>query len=367
MRVPRTAAGRHALQLALLVGGLLAIGFLCGERAYAADGVSAGVPSASHSTVSADPGSPAQDVVGRLLHAPARLVGGAHDEPTTPPAEPGRDSAPQVRPPKTHEDQADGPRADGPQAHGPHAQAPQAAAGTTPANPSPHRILSPVTDHVTHPVGTQLVQPVGDVVRTVTEDLVAGLAEVQAKVPPLSALPSLPTAPEAPAWPDWPGLEFPELPALPEVPDVPGADLPALPGRTLPAPVTGTPQPVPDAPAPVDGRGDKGRTGEGAAVAHGPRFVADIGGVAAAHAPVAGGGHRLSPSGYAPAHQAPADQPGGAVGSHAAGDSGTPRHGDAHAVSLNRRVPLGLVPGAAARAYADEVGDVHRDIPVSPA
>jgi hypothetical protein len=38
--VLRTAAGRRAVQLALLVGGLLALGFLCGEQAQAADGVS---------------------------------------------------------------------------------------------------------------------------------------------------------------------------------------------------------------------------------------------------------------------------------------------------------------------------------------
>ncbi|MEV6052736.1 hypothetical protein [Streptomyces sp. NPDC052107] len=38
VRALRTAAGRRALQLALLVGGLFALGFLCGEQAHAADG-----------------------------------------------------------------------------------------------------------------------------------------------------------------------------------------------------------------------------------------------------------------------------------------------------------------------------------------
>ncbi|KOV67188.1 hypothetical protein [Streptomyces sp. MMG1121] len=38
VRVLRTAGGRRALQLALLVGGLFALGFLCGEQAHAADG-----------------------------------------------------------------------------------------------------------------------------------------------------------------------------------------------------------------------------------------------------------------------------------------------------------------------------------------
>ncbi|WP_217555028.1 hypothetical protein [Streptomyces sp. GbtcB6] len=41
MRVLRTAPGRRALQLALLVGGLLALGFLCGQQAQAAEGVPA--------------------------------------------------------------------------------------------------------------------------------------------------------------------------------------------------------------------------------------------------------------------------------------------------------------------------------------
>ncbi|MER5792425.1 hypothetical protein [Streptomyces sp. NPDC001980] len=37
-RVLRSAAGRRALQLALLVGGVLALGFLCGQQAQAAEG-----------------------------------------------------------------------------------------------------------------------------------------------------------------------------------------------------------------------------------------------------------------------------------------------------------------------------------------
>ncbi|MFF4572347.1 hypothetical protein [Streptomyces sp. NPDC001410] len=37
VRVLRTAAGRRALQLALLVGGLFLLGFLCGEQAQAAE------------------------------------------------------------------------------------------------------------------------------------------------------------------------------------------------------------------------------------------------------------------------------------------------------------------------------------------
>ncbi|MCX4813245.1 hypothetical protein OG601_21880 [Streptomyces sp. NBC_01239] len=39
VRVTRTAVGRRVFQLALLVGGLFALGFLCGGQAQAADGV----------------------------------------------------------------------------------------------------------------------------------------------------------------------------------------------------------------------------------------------------------------------------------------------------------------------------------------
>ncbi|MEU0041370.1 hypothetical protein ABZ063_47515, partial [Streptomyces sp. NPDC006333] len=38
LRLLRTAAGRRALQASLLVGGVFALGFLCGEQARAADG-----------------------------------------------------------------------------------------------------------------------------------------------------------------------------------------------------------------------------------------------------------------------------------------------------------------------------------------
>ncbi|MFI1072527.1 hypothetical protein [Streptomyces puniciscabiei] len=50
VRVLRTAAGRRALQLTLLVGGLFALGFLCGEQAHAADGAPAPALSPAQAT-----------------------------------------------------------------------------------------------------------------------------------------------------------------------------------------------------------------------------------------------------------------------------------------------------------------------------
>ncbi|MER6071922.1 hypothetical protein ABT187_24345 [Streptomyces sp. NPDC001817] len=64
VRVLRTAAGRRALQLALLVGGLFALGFLCGEQAHAADGtpVPAQAASAAPPVLAAPPVSAAPAV-----------------------------------------------------------------------------------------------------------------------------------------------------------------------------------------------------------------------------------------------------------------------------------------------------------------
>ncbi|MGI5410651.1 hypothetical protein ACQEV9_28195 [Streptomyces chartreusis] len=377
VRVLRIAAGRRALQLVLVAGGLLAIGLLGGERAYAADGPG-GVPvgTSSVSATSAVPATSAassasssssasasdelrsslQDTIERLLSPPAKPTAppakpttpdtqpkpGAHDESTAPPADPAlEDHRPRPEVPRTQ---------------------PQDQPAQTPTpRPATHdTILTPVTEQVGRTVGTQVVEPVGGIVRTVTQDLAAGLAEVQAALPPLASMPSLPTAPET-TWPSWPGWE---LPTVPGIPDLPGADVPALPGQTLPAPVTGTPQPGSDAPGSHDGRAPKGRTGKEADGVHGPHLGVDS---TALPAPAAGHAHRVAPSGHAPARQAPADHPGGAAGYHAVGDSGTPRHGDAHAVSLDRRVTLRLVPGSAARAEADSIQDRHRDIPVSPA
>ncbi|MFJ4365941.1 hypothetical protein ACIP4S_17475 [Streptomyces chartreusis] len=383
MRVLRIAAGRRALQLVLVAGGLLAIGLLGGERAYAADGP-AGVPvgTSSVSTTSAVPATSAasssssssasasdelrssvQGTVERLLSPPAKPTAPA-TKPTAPPATP---TTPHAQPKPGAHDESTAPPADpAPEDHRPRPEPPRTQPQDQPAQthtrrPAAHDpILTPVTEQVGRTVGTQVVEPVGGIVRTVTQDLAAGLAEVQAALPPLASMPSLPTAPET-TWPSWPGWE---LPAVPGIPDLPGADVPALPGQTLPAPVTGTPQPGSDAPGSHDGRAPKGRTGKEADGVHGPHL--GVGGTAFP-APAAGHAHRVAPSGHAPARQAPADHPGGAAGHHAVGDSGTPRHGDAHAVSLDRRVALRLVPGSAARAEADSIQDRHRDIPVSPA
>ncbi|KOG25585.1 hypothetical protein [Streptomyces viridochromogenes] len=228
------------------------------------------------------------------------------------------------------------------------------------------QVLRPVIEHVTQAVGTHVVQhvvqPVGDVIESVTGELPAAQTPTWPSWPGTGRpeFPDFPTFPGSPTFPEFPGFPGTDLPAFPE--------LPAVPGQTLPAPVTWTPQPGFEAPEPGAARDDEGRTGKeaDADVAYGPRFVVGTD-VTASHAPAPRGVHSGAPSGYAPVQQAPVEHPGGVQGNRSAGDNSTPRYGDAHAVSLNPRAPLRLVPGAAARVEADEIQDRHRDIPVSPA
>ncbi|WP_406442902.1 hypothetical protein OHB14_28525 [Streptomyces sp. NBC_01613] len=352
LRVMRTTAGRRALQVVLLVGGLFALGFLCGEQAHAAEG--APLASAASSSSEVVPTAPADGVrsltssavgtVGRLVNPPAAPE--VH-HPTAPAAEP-RPSAPAK-----------------PEPTAPAAPAPSEAKPkhnpTTPAEPSVHhpvtesvsrpgagdaadQVLSPLTDNLVQSVGARVVQPVGDLVEKVT----AGLGEVTAQIPPLSSLPSLPVLSGSPS--------------MPGLPSLPG--LPAAPGRLLPAPVTQAPQPGAAGHSAADGAVDGRRSGARASGAeYGPRFAADI---TADAASARGGGQRAAGAGYAPVQQAPDGDPTGAPPNRAAVDNNTSRHGDAHAVALNHRAPLRLVPGAAARAAAAGTRDRHRDIPVFP-
>ncbi|MEV6171034.1 hypothetical protein AB0L99_22715 [Streptomyces sp. NPDC051954] len=364
----RTAAGRRALQLALLVSGLFALGLLYGEQAQAADGV----PSATlsevvrHTQAAPAPGTP------RPNGTPGQGSSEAAEPNLTKPALPELDLldlvAPESIAPHPTAPEATAPQGDKadqrlPQ---PNPTSPPATPPSPSSRPDADNVLRPVTDQVLRPVtdqilrpvtedvvgsvGEQVVRPVGDLVTGVTQGLADGLAEVQGKIPPLSLLP------ESPALPELPGL----LPGLPELPV-----LPALPGQTLPAPVTATPQPGADAGGKAtDERAAEERTDKAAVVAYGPAFVADV---TPAGDVTHVAGHRVQPTEYAPERQEPAGDPGGSLGNRSAADAGTSRHGDAHAVQLNHRAPLRLVAGAAARTDAAETRDSHPDIPVSPA
>ena len=354
----RTAAGRRALQVVLLVGGLFALGFLCGEQAHAAERA---LPASSSEVAPTAPAdgvrsltSGAVAAVGRLANAPAAPA--AH--PAAPAAEPKPDAPAEPKPmPQPH-----APAKPRPKPADPAAQAPSEAKPTrnptstripdftSPAEPPAHRItesleagshlgaadqiLTPLTGHLVQSVGDRVVRPVGGLVETVT----AGLGRVSAQIPPLPSLPG--------------------SPSLPSLPSLPG--LPLLPGQILPAPVAQAPQPGAAEHSATDGVVDGRRSGAGA---YGPRFAAAVTDAAPAH----GDGRRVAGAGYAPPEQAPDGDPTGMLGANTAVDNGTSRHGDAHAVALDHRAPLRLVPGAAARADAAVTRDRHRDIPVFPA
>ncbi|MDT7840717.1 hypothetical protein [Streptomyces justiciae] len=342
LRVLRTAAGRRALQVVVLVGGLFALGFLCGERASAAEGVptvtSHGVASVAPvtSVVPVDGvRSLTRDTVERLVTPPTE----ADAHPTAPP--------PQAQPAAPAPDAR-------PVAPAP-APAPEAHAAAPPLSDLTDttvedKVLRPVTEQVVGVVDGKVVQPVGDLVETVTEQL----AEAQTQLPNLPAFPAVP--------------EFPVLPEAPGLPVVP-----VLPGQTLPAPVTATPQPGSPADGSTDGQDSAGSNTSDKARAKASRVGGDYGPSSLDGSPVTGTApkadrHRAATSGgYLPAHPAPAGDRGGALANRSGVDNGSPRHGDAQAVSLNDRAPLRLVPGGVVRTDADGTRDRHRDIPVSPA
>lgn len=324
LRVMRTAAGRRALQVVLLVGGLFALGFLCGEQAHAAEQA----PATSSSEVV--PTAPADGVraltnetvaaVTRLTHVPQpRPAAPDKPKPTTPAAPPPVPAPTDPRP------------------------APNP--GALPATPgAAGQVLTPLTGELVRPVGDRVVQPVGGLVESMT----AGLGRVTAQIPPLASLPSLPGLPGSPS--------MPGLPALP--------GFPSAPGRILPAPVAQAPQPGAAGHSGTEGAVDDRRSAAASGRAHGPRLVVDV--TAGDATVVQSSGRGVAGAGYTPAHQTPDGDPAGVPANRAAVDSGTPRHGDAHAVALNHRPLVRLVPGAAVRAAAAGTRDRHRDIPVFP-
>jgi hypothetical protein len=338
--VLRVVVGRRALQVGLLVSGLFVLGFLCGEQAHAADGSGA------------FPGR----TVGQPVQSPPELK--------------ATDAAPASGTGTDADRDADTGTAKGsapdPVAPAPVLPEPGTGTLTHPADdamshsPLTEDVIGTVAHGVVQPVG-DLVQPVGDLLDTVT----TGLTETVG-IPAGSTPPGWPTPPE---WPTLPS--FPESPSWPSLPTVPGAPtVPGLPGtpvQTLPAPapVTSAPQPQPGDHVATKSAGDEGSEAGGAE--YGPRLA----GHSTVTEPVTRSStHRTrsaTPStAHAPAHQAPSDNSGGALGGKSAVDNGSSRHGDAHAITPDHRAPLRLVPGAAASVEAAGTRDRHRDIPVFP-
>ncbi|MET7321694.1 hypothetical protein [Streptomyces sp. NPDC005549] len=308
LRLLRTAAGRRALHLALLVGGLFVLGLLCGGRAQAAD--------EGHGALG--------DTVGRVLDVSA--------QPRSPlGAGPVQDTEAVPEP------------------------------GPGPLLPD----LRPVTEGVVQVVRDRVVRPVGDVVETVTE----AVALPSPSAPSAPSGPSGATDPSGPSGtadvPDLTGPTGPtDVPGPTGLSDLSGRSRSAAPDPQAEAPpvtadATGTADPADAADARVvEGAGSPARV-----VGYGPQPGA---GPAPDTHPRT---HRAgtAPTAYAPARPAPTGDPDGALGSASGADQGAPRHADTHAVAPQHRLTFRLLPGAPERAEAAGVREAHRDIPVSPA
>lgn len=354
LRVMRAAAGRRALHLAVLVGGLFALGLLCEGQAHAADGTLAATtsPTASDATrapAHAEVRRPVQQTVLHIEGAVSSTVGGAVRQGSSL-AHPSTSA--------THVTQNTGRTS---------ATRPAPSTGpTSTLRPAP-TALGALADPITHVTGvtrvtsvtrvvSTVVRPVGDtLVRTVSE----GLADAPSPWPSLPAVPSLSSLPVLPSAPSVPELPvFPELPVLPELPGLPGeTGLPGVPGASTPS---GHTLPGPSVADRASGETEHHRTGERREA--GPRVAVAAGAVGRyAHRAL-----RLSRTAHAPLHQSPGDAPSGVSGTQPVGDDGAPRHSDGHAVALNLRAPLRLLPGATAVVTADGTRDRHRDIPEFP-
>jgi hypothetical protein len=349
--------------MVLLVGGLFVLGLLCGERAHAVDGV---VPTAKPTESVRSVTSSAEQV--------ARGTGTGREwtEWMTSERSPGSDSASTTASQSTpSQSQAASPSSASPSpsgsssgsgfGSGPGSKPPGLSGAITLATdevprvvrPVAEGVVRPVTGLVTSPAAEHVVPPVGDLVDQITAgitDQVGGGIDEQPAPPPWwSSLPRLPTLPDLPD-------------GLPGLPELPGLPLPVVPGQTLPAGTAAQQQPG----GAVDGHQAAGKPSHrGSASVYGPRFAGGPG-------PTAGDDARhpththITGAVQAPAHQIPDGDPTDTSGRHSAGDNGSPRHGDAQAVTSNERARSAVAPGATADVPAARARDRHRDVPAFP-
>ncbi|WP_399942089.1 hypothetical protein ACGH52_23505 [Streptomyces sp. BBFR25] len=307
LRVLRTAAGRRALHVGLLVGGLFVIGLLCGGRAQAAD---------------EGPGT-LTDAVGRVLDVSA--------QPRSP-----LDAGP--------------------------VQDAEAVPGRPVPVPDSGALvpdLRPVTEGVVRVVRDRVARPVGDAVETVTEAVVR-------PGPPGPSRPADPSDSSDPA--DVPDLtDIPaltDLPGLTDLSGLSGRSPSAVPDpRAEPAPVAADASGAADPADAADARVVEGAGSRAPLVGYGPQPGAGPAPDAHTRTHRTGTAHTE----YAPARPAPTGDPDGALGTASGADQGTPRHGDTRAVTPQLLLTFRLVPGASERADAAGVREPYRDIPVSPA
>ncbi|GHF85060.1 hypothetical protein [Streptomyces griseosporeus] len=200
-RVLRAVAGRRALQVALMVGAFFALGFLCGEKAQAAETATPAVPAVTVPTVT----------------VPTVTVPGVSDA---------------VRPPAEHAPAED--------------------------------VVRPVAERTVTSVRERVVRPAGEVVESVTA-ATSQLPELPSapalpNVPDLPSAPALPQLPDLPSVPDVPSVS--DLPALPAPVPTTAAPHPAAPASAV-APATAAPAAARTAPAAApDAMPTPARTGD---------------------------------------------------------------------------------------------------------
>ncbi|MEU3849849.1 hypothetical protein [Streptomyces sp. NPDC029554] len=434
-RVLRTAAGRRALHVALLLGGLLVIGLLCGQRADAADGGTTGQAAGSlirqDAQAGAVPGAPLESMrgvqpvsargvppvsprgvppvpgdgnvlgagaVGERPRVPGRpsVSPAVHEAPVVPEspvaststAAPSRQEAPAERNRPVTSPVSEAPLLSWSPApvslpELPVLSAGSALPGTSPLPGLPDRSVLPGAPLPSLPELPGALPHVPDLpVDDIALPEIPGLPEAP-NFPEPPGLPAPPNLPEKPSLPEPPGL--PESPGLPEAPGdlvlpgdvvlpgdgVPPGDL-VLPGQLLPALISETPEAGAAAVPPVAVPSVGVAHSVGWPVVAESRRAGDHCSVRSAHADHRPGhvdghpGRSHDHPGHPPADQAPAERPDGTVGSRSSADSGTPRHGDAHAVTPSRRAPLRLAPGTAARDEATGTRDGRGDVPLFP-
>ncbi|MFV0134111.1 hypothetical protein ACLGIH_12850 [Streptomyces sp. HMX87] len=380
-RMLRAAAGRRALRVVLLVGAVFVLGLCFGQRAQAAeDGVTS--PGAAAADGRAVGGAAVDRVVAAVPEGGVREVSGVTRASEDRPISPVRPDASDRRDTSDVRD----------------------SVGLS--RPSDLPVLSepPQSPDVADLSGLSGSADVADLSGLSGSADVADLSGLSglADVADLSGLSGSADLADLSGLPGPAGLTAPSglvglsgLTGPSGGPGDPGAlpgsaGLPALPGLPGPAPDPAATLPAPAVPAPPTGSatasaaedilgapgapasGSRARearaedrpggTDAARGVAHGPHVIGP-----GPRSPAHGDEGRAAPPLPAPAPHAPPGDPDGELANRAAADNGTPRHGDAHAVTLDHRVPLRLAPGAIARAEAAETRDRYRDIPVSPA
>ncbi|MFJ8084825.1 hypothetical protein ACIQ6Y_29925 [Streptomyces sp. NPDC096205] len=320
VRVMRAAVGRHALRVVLLVGGLFVVGLLWGGEARAAE--SAG---AADSVAAVEVDAVSSDAVSAVIPAEGQTVASSDEQrlrmvgATAESAGKGFDGLNGL-------DGLAGFSEDAPALPYPSESPAPAPSLPSPSLPSPSLPSPSLPDPAT------------------------GLTTL----PDLSLLPS--AQPES----GLPGLD--EVPVFPAPSGLPGADqLDVAPRPVVPQGFAAEALDRALSGAPTEADAAHHATGRGATL-QGQGTFAEL--------ELTGASSRAADATAHPARgtdvpQGPLPADGGPVNG-SAGDSGSPRHGDAQAVTVNDRASLWLWAGAAVRADVPGTRDRHRDIPVFP-